>query len=252
MKSILLQILIIFILFSTVYSQISVTPVVKKLIISGDKTKGYFSVHNLGSTKKIINIDPENWLKQYNNTVYSWEKWLFFNQRSLVLEPNEKKDISYKVMLSGDIDREVLAMVYFSSKDGHHGINIKPRFGCSLYVYRKGMEKVDASIKDVSVKSLKQGSYCFNISVTNKGNIHMVPEGYLIISQGNQRIEYLPVSVNTPIYAFQKKDISIPWRKNEINGVFHGKLILCIDSKKKIKEKEFLFQICKKGGVKNL
>lgn len=233
------------------YAQINVHPPVQQIVMNQDKTQGFFSVKNLSQQMVTVKIEAEDWPNRPEKPVYSWTQWLMLPDTMISLKPGESREINYLICLPNDMEQEAVAMVYFTPQQQQQGIKVQSRYGCALYAHKKGTENYQAEIEKITVQISPQGDYYADIIINNKGNIHLLPKAYLIINKAQQRIAYLPLYIKKPLYVHEKKTYTITWVNQEMQGTYHGKLILCFGPDLRI-EKKFTFKINEKRLIQNL
>ncbi|MBN1898246.1 MAG: hypothetical protein JW827_05685 [Spirochaetes bacterium] len=230
-KIILSALIIIIFLVTHSFAQFNVYPKVTRMALDSYKGNGFFTLANTGKKEVTIVIQVEN---QWSNKIDDGKKeWLKVQTKEIVLKPEEKKNISYQVNMNKDMDGEVMAMVYFSKKmEKKKGITLHARTGCPVYAYRKGTEKIQASMSEIKIKKAEKGTYHFSMDITNKGNNYIFPRVYLILdNMKNEGITYSAFSQIIPVAPGEERTYSLPWESKDFKGTLKGKVIVLYNLK---------------------
>ena len=191
----------------------------------GEIADGDYYVQNDTDQPAHIVVEPENWFKEiYKYGKLEIKDWVEFDSYEFDLKPKEIKKLRLRIKVPTDVKGELVAQIFFTSavleESGKPTENIKARVGAVLYVAIKGTEIVDAEIKSIAVsKESIGGKDRFNIgvSVGNKGNVHIRPEGNVVIEdRSGKKIIELELISGTPALPYQEIEYRASWDNAEL------------------------------------
>lgn len=177
-----------------------------------------------------IIVEPENWFKDiYKYGKLDIKDWIEFDSYEFDLKPKEIKKLRLRIKVPVDVKGELVAQIFFTStvmdEKGEPIKDIKARVGGVLYVAIKGTEIMDAEIKEIAVlKESSEGIENFKaqISVNNKGNVHIRPEGKIFIEdESGKIIKTLVLKAGSPTLPKQQVEYHASWDNADIKeGVY--------------------------------
>lgn len=142
-----------------------------------------------------VSVEPENWGKDsYDYDGLLVQEWIELDTDEFDLQPKEIKKLKLTVNVPTDVEGELATQIFFTSAvTGEEGeeSGIRARLGAVLYVAIKGTEKVDAEIKRINIsKALNNNKESLKIQVTvrNKGNVHIRPTGKVLIHDKRENL----------------------------------------------------------------
>ena len=121
----------------------------------------------------------------------SAESWLNYNKNTFVLEPGESRSISFELSVPQRVQSKAHYLALFVEKQGSGGeIAANSRVGSLLFLYVSGAVKESLMLAEFSAEKFGFSSPIgLNLSFKNKGDIHVKPQGQLVVS--NQRGEQI-------------------------------------------------------------
>ena len=136
-----------------------------------------------------VTVEPENWFKDaYSYGDLSAGDWIKLDIYEFDLQPKEIKKLELRVRIPPGISGELAGQIFFSSAvidESGEQAGVRSRLGAVLYVAVKGTEIIDAEIRNINVsRIIVENKEKLNIEVTvkNKGNVHLRPTGKVFIS----------------------------------------------------------------------
>lgn len=186
MKSSKFLIIFMFLCINRVFAGIGVDPVIIETLVRPGKTqKRVFTVVNNENRPITVQVVLENWLKRkgYRNELSNLkpEEWLKIKPNKFEMKPNSKRKIKYYIKIPKGLKGELVAMAFFSSEK-KKGSFIQQRLGACIYAGIKGTEEINCEILNTKVINNKE-KLKFAVKVKNTGNVHIRPDGSVIIMQ---------------------------------------------------------------------
>jgi len=203
MKRPVLLISLLLIFSANLYAGISVYPARSEVSIDANGVyEGKYTVTNNNADTIILSVTYENWRNSPENAGVKVEDWLSVANEKLILEPNQKADIVYKIS-SKDYRGSLSAMVSFTySAPNMTGINLMT--SVPIYMTIKGTEKVDFEITELSLsnpKMYKEEGFPAVFKVKNNGNLPVRLKGSLTVKKGKKIILEKSIGEQSPVYA---------------------------------------------------
>lgn len=228
----------------------------------GEIAEGDYYVQNDTEQSAHIVVEPENWFKEaYDYGKLEIKDWVEFDTYEFDLKPKEIKKLRLRIKVPKDVKGELVSQIFFTSnvlrEDGQPVEGIKARVGAVLYVAIKGTEVVDAEIKNVSIsKQAEEGKekLKFEVSVNNKGNVHIRPAGKAAIEDvAGKKIIELDIESGKPALPGQEMVYNALWDNPELKSGEYKVLITINYGKELGMEKraalEKIFEVSKDGKV---
>lgn len=138
-------------------------------------------------------------------------------------------------------DEEHLTSTYLErlNKPGNITLEIVPRFTIPLYVIMKENKNMAAEISQIKVtEGPNIGTIAAEITLHNKGNIHIRPKGNLIFMDSSEKIvKTLPIGECLPIFPDFKEKISVYYPKLLEPGIYSAVATIDIGSGRLIQKK---------------
>jgi hypothetical protein len=250
------SVLLIFLAVGPLLAQLSVEPTAMELSCGMDqKGHGSFFVSQSGDINLPVKVTVE-WLKAEQETQTSAFPTLTVYPEEFLLKPGEKKEIAVSWNPDSALSSETAYMVYFSGAPHTDGRTaLIPRIGCAVYAFQS--RSAIWSVKDTSIRLVrdeKRNGYEFNICLTNIGNVHLVPEGFLILKDSaGTRVGYLKFERERPLLATESISYRTFWPGIHKSGTYSGAFIVYYgpgDTEQKLKlAREFKFSISELGEI---
>jgi hypothetical protein len=124
-------------------------------------------------------------------------EWLQLKTGIITLIPHKKTIIPYTVSIPSTAKGEFRGRFAFSeaaSETGASSVSLVTRIAVPIYVVVRGTEKYGATIKNIQVDSTSPLSV--SVSLENHGNVHIRPEGRLVIVDDDINREVAQVPIN--------------------------------------------------------
>ncbi len=239
----------LFILNCSLYAGIIVEPVRQEISVKPGQTfKGKYTVKNPDDKKVEINISARQWVKTGINKDITIDNWLKISPTTIELAPQEKKEIKYEVFLPTSTVGEVSAMISFVPEAKKNQM-LNLVLSVSLYVTAKGTEVIDAKISDISLHQEKAKNLKVAVIVKNKGNVHIRPEGSVIIKKGRKTLNTINLRSGWPVYPDRKYGYIGTWANANLKkGKYTAYAHITYGDKLSLTKKK-VFRIDKNGRV---
>ena len=191
----------------------------------GEIAEGDYYVQNDTDQPAHIVVEPENWFKEaYDYGKLEIKDWVEFDIYEFDLKPKEIKKLRLKIKVPKDVKGELVSQIFFTSsvltENGKTFEGIKARVGGVLYVAIKGTEIVDAEISNIAVsKEYKDDKKVIKVevSVKNKGNVHIRPTGKVAIEDGaGKRLVELDLESGKSVLPLQDIGYRVIWNKPKL------------------------------------
>ena len=207
------------------YAGVSAQPDSTELIVTpGQVTNGSFTVHNDGAENIHVNVQPEPWPKKTGEGVVPVDQWLKIDSKDFDLAPNENKQVKYAISMPQDSGPELISMVFFATTAPQGAFNVTSRYGVSVYATRSDKMNVACELETVELNAniittdtgkINKG-LVFALKVTNKGNVHIRPTGYIVITSESGAIYDVPIVRDFPVYPSVSLNQFEFWNKTDI------------------------------------
>lgn len=203
----------------------AVVPAIVETFAEPQKVKiGTFTVVNNEDGPVTVSISIENWLKRkgYKNELSSIapDEWLKIEPESFEMEPGSSKFINYYIHIPENLEGELVAMVYFVPKAKEKKSFIQSRFGVCVYAGIRGTERFVCEISSTTVNVVNSDevnkSINFTAKVKNTGNVHVRPEGSIIIFSEGKKIKEIKFYKGKPIYPGRSHVYSKQWKNADL------------------------------------
>lgn len=157
----------------------------------------------------------------------SCQNWFKFEPDEFELSPKASMYIKCVIDVPKDAKEEHVASILFDEeglvttyeKDPHKSGNITlqvvPRFTIPIYITIQGNEIISAEISDMKVvEGPAVGSIKTEITLHNKGTVHLRPSGTLLFMDSKENIaKTLPIGESLPIFPDYKERIPVYYRE---------------------------------------
>ncbi len=188
LKKVLPGLFFLLILNPALNAGLSVQPgIVELLIPAGEPYSGTYRVSNSSQEEIRVKVESENWLKRRNpensNAQIPLSSWLTITPDSFAIEPGQVKEVKYLVELPETLKGEVVAMNFFVPEVPEGGIRVRRRFGSALYAAEEKSAEIFCKITETEIS--ENSVY---ITVKNTGNVHIRPEGKIILVGTDQEL----------------------------------------------------------------
>ncbi len=194
--------LLVFIFSSTVlYSGIKFGPAYTEVSLQpGTEVKRSIYIENTYNYDINLKCFVQDFKKsRINKTAYKdWLK-LEFNKENIVVKANSKKKLYYRIKLPKSFSGEASAKISFvKGHSGGTGINTK--MSVAVYAISKNNSYIGADIKNFLCKLTNNRLSC-KFKLTNTGNIHIRPEGYIsVFNKKKMLIKKIIISKQYPLF----------------------------------------------------
>lgn len=161
----------------------------------GETRTGFFVLENRGEEPLDVDVAGEDWSGGISGT-RGPVPWLTLKPTHLRLRAGKQSRVKYVVRIPKGSSGELRTQIFFSMEQSEPGgLPMRSRLGTILYVTIEGTEHVDGAVTAV------QGYYTAAtpgvrepdrlevvIKLHNRGNVHIVPEGEVIIRDDQSRV----------------------------------------------------------------
>jgi len=229
MKKTLTALILYFLTPGILTAGISLDPGITELTVKpGTPYEGSITVGNSTDYHLDIKVEPENWLKRrgFENHLSEMdpEEWISIPS-SFSINAGEEKEIQYTLNIPQDerIQGQLVAMIFFSPQTESEGISVQNRFGASIYSAIKGTENISSEIT-----SERASSERFTVRVKNSGNVHIRPQGYVIIYDlfTDEETRRFPLRAGNPIFPGRSHSFSAPFGEDLPNGRYIAQAVV--------------------------
>ena len=153
--------------------------------------KGDFRIREDESMQFLIDKDPNN--------KWSMQDWLTFDENNIVLEPGERKAVSYTIKIPQDaVSQSYYGVAFISSKTPDSDLRQERTVGISTNIAHlillevTGNLKTDVQLKDFTIDTKQYGEETqevrFKVLLFNSGNTHTAPMGTITIKDENDNV----------------------------------------------------------------
>ncbi len=241
-KIVIILIQILFRLITSGYA-INLQPSVIELsLFPGESRTGFYTVKNTTSNKIKIEVEPETY---YGENV---KKWFTITPKTFTLDIGKSIKVKYKISALKTLKTENCARIFFKQTPAHRkevpGMGIVVRMGSSVYLSKKGNEKINPLFKKVKLIN-KNKDLTLAVDLKNNGNVHTRFYYTLKIYKHKETIYNITKHLTSIIPGASKK-LSIPIKINSElkKGIYKAELKLLYGNvADNLKEKIFIFNI---------
>jgi hypothetical protein len=215
-------------------SALAVSPAITEQVLTpSQKTQSTIRVTNIthiplpikASVKNLIL--QESMLPAADKAVYDASAWFTVDPADFILQPGQTKDISITILPPGAATPGGhYATVYFQPLIPTEALSpntayLSARVGVLAFLIVKGDITEQASLAKLSVPRLQQfGPVGVKVPVTNSGNVHLFPQGRLIIRDYHgKQLSSLPLSTGL-ILPKTVKTYELQWNNRGKIGYF--------------------------------
>lgn len=193
---VLLHIVILFFVFGVQKSFcFSISPNIVEVILAPEEDyKGEFSVNNEGPDKVKVKISAEGFWTSDESIRKSGQipkEWVSILPMEIEIPSNESRICQFEIKLPKNASGEYRAEIFFQDitqgEDAKQGLNIKVRYGHTVYAVVKDTEIVKGEIRGIQLAGSKPGR--FWVRVYNSGNVHTRPKGQLNVRNTKTNME---------------------------------------------------------------
>jgi len=163
------------------------------------------------------------------STSYSLGNWIETESQDLILQPNEEKTVSFLITIPRNAEPggHYASILFQSGGEQVPGsAAVSQRVGSLILLRVSGNVTEDADVESFTVPSYSQsGPIDFTLRVKNNGNVHMIPQGTIIVENIlGQKVAELPIdSRNVLSGAIRKMDTV--WDKKSLLGRYKATMI---------------------------
>jgi len=181
---------------------ISISPLTFELTANpGDTLVSEVGIINKGSSPLPITIKAEDFtaagetggviIEEDGNETYSLAKWIKVNPKNIILEPNERRVISFEIIIptDGEAGGHYGSIVAFTGGNGDSenednvgsAVSMKVASLILLNVSGEVIENMD--VLNFSAPEFQEyGPVSFEMRFKNKGTVHIKPRGFITIT----------------------------------------------------------------------
>lgn len=241
------------------FSRIKVEPAALELPRdSGEKQEGFFRITQTGPAPVRIRVTVERFGPGHENPD-SHPAGLSVSHDDFLLNPGEEKSVavSYKGLSRPALEQ--VYMVYFAVKSNEtaRALNFMPRYGRTVYLAGSGGPVIPSARpgRMAFFKNEKEKGYGFSMDITNTSHAHIVPYGFLIItdSSGEQK-GYIKLAGKKPLFRGESGSYRGFWPQVQSAGVYSGIILIYNADKKNSREplirREFGFMLTDQGEIR--
>ena len=180
-------------------SGLGLNPAVTELLVSPGMThRRSITVTNPSETAVQLEVQLENWLKrrgvETETASIEPREWITFPAQTH-LGPGESRTIEYDIHIPHGLKGQLVAMAFFTPVTRQEGLSLRSRFGASIYAAIKGTEEIACEI--TNIYATDNG---FRVSFRNKGNVHLRPDGYVMVTGRSGSAVKVPLQAGTPVF----------------------------------------------------
>lgn len=219
----LLILLFLFFITNTISAKITIYPPYYEAWVNKNTiTKGHYLLKNLSKDNSVkIKVGTSTRMPGFSSQ-YPVDDWLKLEDTEFVLEPMQSKNVSFLIKVPENAIGELRAMVCFNIKEKE--MMTRQRLSVGLYaLINKGAE-IDGEIEKIKMFPITQNpngtnSMSFEITIKNKGNIHLRPYGKLIIeNENNKKIGEINFKEGWPVFAKRKFNYMGKWTNPDLSS----------------------------------
>ncbi len=225
---------------------LTVTPVRQEIrVIPGGNTKGSYTVSNETKESLQIKVSAREWFKWKENKDIAMSDWLILSPKKFLLESGESKKVNYEVKIPTQAVGVLSAMLSFSPQTkSSEGVVLS----VSLYAIVEGTEVISADIEKTDIQK-KEKNLHISVTFKNRGNIHLRPEGEVIIIKKKKEIDRFKLRLGRPVYPGKTRTLVGDSKIGIISGKYRARILLYYGDNSLI-EKVIPFKINRKGKLK--
>ena len=244
---------------------VGVEPAVTEVTVRPEGvTRGILTIVNNESDYVSVIIETRDYLKERTGAgVLQVEDWLTITPEEFDMEPYATEELEYVIEAPSGYEGELAAMLFFTANlPGEDGPKTAGKTGVAVYAAVEGTIKLDCGIQSVRVKrdivknpegaGINRG-IMFILEVENKGNVHLRPEGNIVIA-GEDGSEYdVGIKKGFPLYPGSSLSYAVKWDEKDLSpGAYDVYIVLDygnIYDEYKIAEKEARFSVDEEGNI---
>lgn len=164
--------------------------------------------------------------KEGRGKLPSCQDWIQFKKTKLNLTPGGSAKADFLIKVPADASHEHLCAVVFDErmtveeaklkkKEKNVQVQVVPRFCIPVYIAMKPGQKIGAEIQNIEAVSQGQtGGVTVKITLANTGNVHIRPEGsLLILDEKGDVVKNLPIGKCLPIFPGYKEVVPVICKK---------------------------------------
>ncbi|NQT95383.1 MAG: hypothetical protein HQ572_02935 [Candidatus Omnitrophica bacterium] len=176
----------------------------------GEEKAVEYQIYNSGPDDLHITVDPKAWAGTKDTRF-----WISLKEDMIELKANDTKPLKVTVTAPADVKGEMLAMLFLCYKESEDSaLNI--RNGIPLYLIIEGTKEYGAEIKDVGLiykKEAKKKDLNLDIEVQNTGNVHIVPDIKVSITdEKDKEVKRFVLEEAKTLLRGQDHTFSLIWR----------------------------------------
>ncbi|MFA5069616.1 MAG: hypothetical protein WC300_03500 [Candidatus Omnitrophota bacterium] len=244
-KNIYIIILVITTLMVPVKARAGITVTPDRHIVSlypGESKAVIYNIHNEGAQDLKMVIEPKGW-----SGVKDPYAWLSLETDEIFACAGESTPLIVNVNAPEQEAGEMVAMLFLCYKDSMESqLNIKN--GVPLYMIIKGTEDYSLNIKGVKAFFARKNDFLdlnFTIEMENTGNVHIVPDVSIAISNSKGR-ELNALILKKPHIVLRGKTqlYTLSWREPDLrDGIYQAVVMFEFEDKIKQVMKEIQFNV---------
>lgn len=201
---------------SFLYAGMGISPVrVETSAEIGKETTGYFQVRNTGENPVNVSISFEDWLGKGIEP----GTWIKFEPENFSIGPKETREVRYIINMPEGASGEYAIRVFFSGRE--EGAFVGTGLGVHIYAMVKGTEKIEAEIKEFTVKYDPSEGISGSVLIENKGNVHIRPITVIsVLDMEDRQIINFSVPSDNPVHVMSSRAYSF---NNKVPGLVDGR-----------------------------
>ncbi|MFC2061175.1 hypothetical protein ACFLUV_01540 [Elusimicrobiota bacterium] len=222
-KLILVLTLLTACLFTTARAKgFGVDPFIVETTANSKKVKvGTFTVSNREDYPVTVELAYENWLKRrgFNNELSNIapEEWIKVNPSQFEIKAQSSTKVNYLISIPEGLEGELVSMIFFVPKSEIRTSQIQSRFGVCVYAAIEKTEKLKCKIIETKIRrDAENDNVNFVIKVKNTGNVHVRPEGAIVITQEENVVRKIKLHGGRPIFPGQTIVYSQDWNNTSL------------------------------------
>lgn len=239
---------------NSLFGGITVDPVRQEIKVSpGNEAQGSYFVYNVGKEPTHVTVAARDWFVLKENRGINVDSWLNITPQELDLEPGERKEIKYEVVVPARAIGELVAMISFVPRAEEESM-INVVFSVSLYVMIEGTEILKGEISKVDIRKWeREGSseLRFGVVVENRGNVHLRPKGKIVIEdRKGKQIKELELTYGWPVYPGKNRAYFGDWKVASLkSGKYKAMATVNYGDPENILKKTVSFEVDKNGNI---
>lgn len=233
-----------------VFAGLGVDPVILEIVVSkNSENKGSFKVLNTSMNPVNIRVEPQELQEAVD---FKIKDWLTLDPLEMKLEPNEQKEVSYKIIPPVESRGELRCMVFFIADEiGERRSNIGIRFGVPIYAIIDMTIEFEVSISDIQI-GYAENILSGKVYINNKSNVHIRPDVQInIFDSKDKLVKSFTLPYGQPaqvgqnrVFMFQQNIVLSEGKYKLVAKVDYGKLY-CLNNRVVEKKAAFVVKIPK-------